>query len=79
MPSDFESGTRKTIALTVQTEKLTSDILKTAMQEFLSGRAEKKGKMVSMRIQPFISIARTKSLWTEGKLSFSSSSTMAKC
>ena len=45
MPSDFESGTRKTIALTVQTEKLTSDILKTAMQEFLSGRAEKKGKM----------------------------------
>ena len=45
MPSDFESGARKTIALTVQTEKLTSDILKTAMQEFLSGRAEKKGKM----------------------------------
>jgi hypothetical protein len=45
MPSDFESGTRKTIALTVQTEKLTSDILKTAIQEFLSGRTEKKGKM----------------------------------
>ena len=39
--------------------------------------AEKKGKMVLMRIQPFISIARTKSLWTEGKLSFISSSTMA--
>ena len=39
--------------------------------------AEKKGKMVLMRIQPFISNARTKSLWTEGKLSFISSSTMA--
>ena len=39
--------------------------------------AEKKGKMVLMRIQPFISIARTKSLWTEGNLSFISSSTMA--
>ncbi len=37
------------------------------------------GKMVLMRIQPFITIARTKSLWTVGKLSFSSSSTMAKC
>lgn len=45
MPSDFESGTRKTISLAIQTEKLTSNILKTAMQEFLSGRAEKKGKM----------------------------------
>lgn len=45
MPSDFETGTRKTIALTVQAEKLTSDILKTAMQEFLSGKAEKKGRM----------------------------------
>ena len=39
--------------------------------------AEKKGKMVLMRIQPFISNARTKSLWTEGKLSFISSSIMA--
>ena len=45
MPSDFETGTRKTIALTVQAEKLTSDILKTAMQEFLSGKAENKGRM----------------------------------
>ena len=45
MPSDFETGTRKTIALTVQAEKLTSDILKSAIQEFLSGKAEKKGRM----------------------------------
>ena len=45
MPSDFETGTRKTISLAIQAEKLTSDILKSAMQEFLQGRAEKKGKM----------------------------------
>ena len=45
MPSDFESGTRKTIDLTIKTEHLTSDILKSAMQEFLSGKAEKKGRM----------------------------------
>ncbi len=45
MPSDFETGTRKTIALTVQAEKLTADVLKSAIQEFLSGKAEKKGRM----------------------------------
>ena len=45
MPSDFETGTRKTIALTVQAEKLTTDVLKSAIQEFLSGKAEKKGRM----------------------------------
>lgn len=45
MPSDFETGTRKTIALTMQAEKLTADVLKSAMQEFLSGNAEKKGRM----------------------------------
>lgn len=45
MVSDFESGTKKTIDLTMKTEKITSEILKTAMQEFLSGKAEKKGRM----------------------------------
>ena len=45
MVSDFESGTKKTIDLTMKTEKTTSEILKTAMQEFLSGKAEKKGRM----------------------------------
>jgi len=45
MPSDFESGTRKTIDLTIKAEHLTSDILKTAMQDFLNGSGEKKGRM----------------------------------
>ena len=45
MPSDFESGTKKTIALSMKAEKITADILKTAMQEFMSGKAEKKGRM----------------------------------
>ena len=45
MPSDFESGVRKTVDLTVKAEHLTSDILKSAMQDFLNGTAEKKGKI----------------------------------
>ena len=45
MPSDFESGTKKTIALTIKAERVTSDILKAAMAEFLDGKSEKKGKM----------------------------------
>ena len=45
MPFDFESGTRKTIDLTIKAEHLTSDILKSAMQDFLDGSAEKKGKI----------------------------------
>ena len=45
MSSDFESGTRKTIDLTIKAEHLTSDILKSAMNDFLNGNAEKKGKI----------------------------------
>ena len=45
MPSDFESGTKKTIDLTIKAERVTSDILKAAMAQFLDGKAEKKGKM----------------------------------
>ena len=45
MATDYESGAKKTIDLSIKAEKLTSDILKSAMQEFLSGKAEKKGKM----------------------------------
>ena len=45
MPTDFERGTKKTIDISVKTERITSDILKLAMQEFLNGKAEKKGKM----------------------------------
>ena len=40
MPSDFESGTRKIIDISLKSEKLTADILKTALQEFMSGKAE---------------------------------------
>lgn len=46
MPTDFERGTKKTIDISVKTEKITSDILKSAMQEFLNGKAEKKRKNV---------------------------------
>lgn len=45
MSSDFESGTKKTIDLTIKAERVTSDILKAAMAEFLDGKADKKGKM----------------------------------
>ncbi len=45
MPSDYESGAKKTIALTIKAERVTSDILKAAMAEFLDGKTEKKGKM----------------------------------
>lgn len=45
MPSDYESGAKKTIALTIKAERVTSDILKAAMADFLDGKTEKKGKM----------------------------------
>ena len=51
MPSDFESGTRKTIDLSVKAEKITSDVLRLAMQEFVSGKAEKKGRMTYKQLQ----------------------------
>ena len=51
MPSDFESGTRKTIDLSVKAEKITSDVLRLAMQEFMSGKAEKKGRMTYKQLQ----------------------------
>lgn len=51
MPSDYESGTRKTIDLSVKAEKITSDILKSAMQEFLNGNAEKKGRMTFRQLE----------------------------
>ena len=51
MPSDFESGTKKTIALTMKAERITSDILKSAIQDFMSGKAEKKGRMTYKQLQ----------------------------
>ena len=51
MPSDFENGTRKTIDISVKAEKMTADILKSALQDFLSGKAEKKGRMTYRQLQ----------------------------
>ena len=51
MPSDFESGTKKTIDLSMKAEKITADVLRLAMQEFLSGKAEKKGQMTYKQLQ----------------------------
>lgn len=51
MPSDFESGTKKTIDISVKAEKMTADVLRSALQEFLSGKAEKKGRMSYKQLQ----------------------------
>lgn len=51
MPSDFESGTKKTIDISVKAEKMTADVLRSALQEFLSGNAEKKGRMFYRQLQ----------------------------
>ena len=49
--TDFEQGTRKTIDITVKAEKITADILKSALQEFMNGKAEKKGRMTYKQLQ----------------------------
>ena len=49
--TDFEQGTRKTIDITVKAEKITADILKSALQEFMSGKAEKKGRMTYKQLE----------------------------
>ncbi|HEZ7985832.1 MAG TPA: PcfB family protein [Ruminococcus sp.] len=51
MASDFESGTKKTIDISVKAEKMTADVLRSALQEFLSGKAEKKGRMSYKQLQ----------------------------
>ena len=49
--TDFEQGTRKTIDITVKAEKITADILKSALQEFMSGKAEKHGRMTYKQLE----------------------------
>ena len=51
MPSDFESGTKKTIDISIKAEKMTANVLKSALQEFMSGKAEKKGRMTYKQLQ----------------------------
>ena len=48
MSTDFEKGLRKTIDLSVKSKELTADVLKSAMQDFLSGKSRRKGR-VSMK------------------------------
>ena len=49
--TDFEQGTRKTIDITVKAEKITADILKSALQEFMSDKAEKLGRMTYKKLE----------------------------
>lgn len=51
MPSDYENGAKKTIDISIKAEKLTADVLKSALQEFMSGKAEKKGRMTYKQLQ----------------------------
>ena len=68
MSTDFEKGLRKTIDLSVRSREFTVDTLKSAMQDFLSGKSQKKGR-VSMKklsehsgklenIEDFLSVAK---------------------
>ena len=45
MATDYENGAKKTIDLSIKAEKISSNILRSALQEFMSGKAEKKGRM----------------------------------
>ena len=40
MPSDYENGAKKTIDISIKAEKMTADVLKSALQEFMSGKTE---------------------------------------
>ena len=51
MSSDFESCAKKTIDISIKAEKMTADVLKSALQEFMSGKAEKKGRMTYKQLQ----------------------------
>ncbi len=45
MSSDFEKGVKKTLDLSEKAKDFTSDTLKSVMQDFLNGTAQRKGKM----------------------------------
>lgn len=51
MPSDYENGAKKTIDISIKAEKMTANVLKSALQEFMSGKAEKKGRMTYKQLQ----------------------------
>lgn len=45
MSGDFEKGVKKTLDLSVKTKDFTVDVLKSAMQDFLNGKSQRKGKV----------------------------------
>ena len=45
MSTDFENGLRKAIDLSVRSREFTVDTLKSAMQDFLSGKSQRKGRV----------------------------------
>lgn len=51
MLSDQENGVKKTIDISIEAEKMTTDVLKAALQEFMSGKAEKKGRTTYKQLQ----------------------------
>lgn len=51
MATDYENGTKKTIDISIKAEKMTTDVLKSALQEFMSDKAEKKGRMTYKQLQ----------------------------
>lgn len=42
MPSDYENGAKKTIDISIKAEKMTADVLKSALQEFCRARLRKR-------------------------------------
>lgn len=45
MASDVEKGVTKTVDITIQATKVTSDVLKQALRDFLDNKTVKKGKI----------------------------------
>ena len=42
MSSDFESAAKKTIDISVKAEKITADVFKSALQEFMTGKVQNR-------------------------------------
>ncbi len=49
--SDMQRGVSKTIDITVQAAKITEQVLKNAMEEFLNGKAEKTGNISMQQLE----------------------------
>lgn len=51
MADDLQKSLLKTIDVTIQTSKMTDEVLKQAMNDFLSGAAEKKGRLTYKQLE----------------------------